>query len=223
MNTSGFQKYIPAVMVLAISTVMTTVICWGTGIAQAQQTPGMPVFGSVNVQQVMNDSKQRKADADELNGMVQGIRGVLQQLQEGGARYLTEAEIKELAGLLEKKMPTDVEKKRISELDDKGSLKAVQKQRLEQTPMPTAEQNKQLADLDGSAQKGLAILKQMSEDYARRVQDREVELNNKTVLAIKAIIAKVSKEKGISVVFDSQVAIYTANDLTDEIIKQINK
>jgi Skp family chaperone for outer membrane proteins len=223
LNTTGFQKYVPAALVLALSAVLTTFVCWGTGIAQAQQATGMPVFGNVNVQQVLNESKQRKADFEELNGLVQSMRSAMTQLNEGGARFLTDVEIKELAALLEKKTPTDVEKKRISELDDKGSLKVVQKQRLETNNAATPEQNKQLADLNTMEQKGLVVLKALSEDYARRVEAKEVELNNKTVLAIKATIGTVAKEKGISVVYDSQVAIYTANDLTDEVIKQINK
>ena len=34
---------------------------------------------------------------------------------------------------------------------------------------------------------------------------------------------EVAKQKGLAVVFDAQVAIYTANDITDDVVKRLNK
>jgi len=225
LKTSFFQRYANGIAVVGLSCILSSLMFWASGIAQAKQgnAGSAPVFGSVNTQIIANESKGRKQDMADLDKIVQTMRSVLQQLQEGGARFLTDVEIKELASLLEKPNPTDVEKKRISALEDKGILASGQKRKLELTPNPTDDQKKQFASLTESEQKGMQTIKNLAGEYDKRLGDKELELNNKTVTDIKNKISEVAKEKNISVVFDSQVAIFTANDLTEEVIKRINK
>jgi Skp family chaperone for outer membrane proteins len=191
--------------------------------AQKGAAAGPTTFGSVDVGQILNESKARQRDVAELNDLVASLRGVMQQLQDGGARFLTDAQIKTLAGLYEKKNPTEGDKKAISDLEGQAAAKSADKRRLENTANPTDEQKKQYSDLTDAEQKGQQALKNLNDEFAKRVDARDVELSNKTVASIKSIIAKVAQDKGISVVFDSKVAIYTANDITADVIKQLNK
>ena len=194
--------------------------------AQAQDkkaTPPPPAFGHVDVAQVLNESKARKRDTDELTQLATTLRTVLQDLQNANVRFLSEAEIKELATLYEKPTKTDVDKKRIAALEDSASAKNDRKRKLENTPTPTDEQQQQFGKLREAEEKGQATLKAINDDFARRVDVRQTELNNKTITDIKAVIAKIAQDKGLAVVFDSQVAIYTANDITQDVIKQVNK
>jgi Skp family chaperone for outer membrane proteins len=191
--------------------------------AQKGAAPAGTTFGSVDVGQILNESKARQKDVAELNDLVAALRGVMTQLQDGGARFLTEDQIKTLAALYEKKSPAEADKKTISDLENQAAAKSADKRRLENTANPTDEQKKQYSDLTDAEQKGQQALKNLNDEFAKRVDARDVELSNKTVTSIKGIIAKVAQEKGISVVFDSKVAIYTANDLTADVIKQLNK
>ncbi|MDX1933591.1 MAG: OmpH family outer membrane protein [Capsulimonadales bacterium] len=192
--------------------------------ARAQEKKnGAPLFGHVDVAQVLNESKARQKDVAELTQMASGLNGVLESLQNVNARFLAEAEIKELAVLYEKANKTDADKKRITALEDSGNAKAARKRNLENTANPTDEQQQQFGQLRETEEKGLAVMKAINDDFSKRINARQVELNNKTVSEIKAVIAKIAQDKGLSAVFDSQVAIWTANDITQDVIKQINK
>jgi Skp family chaperone for outer membrane proteins len=218
----AFQKYIRAVLVV-VSLGVLFGLSSPEARAQGTQPATGPKFGSVDVQRIMNESKARQRDGAELQQLVGSLREVMQKLQDSSARFLTEPEIKELAGLFEKKMPTEAEKKRISQLTDAAAIKSSTMRRLENTANATPEESKQLTDLTAAAQKGQEALKNLGGEFQRRLEAREVDLNNKTVTEIKTIIGKIAQEKGLVVVFDSAVAIYTANDITDDVIKQINK
>ena len=40
---------------------------------------------------------------------------------------------------------------------------------------------------------------------------------------MKEAIAAVAQQRGLAVVFDSKLALYTANDVTDDVLKRLNK
>lgn len=193
--------------------------------AQAFAPPapaGAAQFGSVDVGQILTDSKARQKDVVDLNSLVASLRNVMLQMQTGSARFLSEAEIREYSGLLEKATPTDADKKRITALQTGGDTKAAQLTRLENVAAPTDEQKKQFGDLTDARQKGDNVLKAIADEMGKRVDSRDAELSNKTVLDIRAVISKIAQDKGLSVVFDSKIALYTANDITADVIKQIN-
>jgi Skp family chaperone for outer membrane proteins len=211
----------------AMFMVMAALLCVVPG-AQAQDKknptpPTPPVFGHVDVALVLNESKARQRDVAELTQMASTLRGVLQSLQDANARFLTEAEIRELGGLYEKATKTDADKKRITALEDSASAKAERKRKIENTASPTEDQQQQFGQLRDAEEKGQAVLKTINDDYSKRIDARQTELNNKTVTDIKAAIGKIAQDKGLSVVFDSAAAIWTANDITQDVIKQINK
>ncbi len=189
---------------------------------QAPPATGAAQFGSVDIGQVLNDSKIRQRDAQELNELGTSFRSVVQQLQTGSARFLTEAEIREYATLLEKPTPNDNDKKRMAALQGNGDAKAAALTRLENVTAPTDEQKKQYSDLTDARQKGDQTVKTIADDMSKRFDARDVELTNKTILDIKAVIAKIAQDKGLAVVFDGKTAWYTANDITAEVIKQVN-
>lgn len=190
--------------------------------AQDKKAAG-PLFGHVDVAQVLNESKARQRDVAELTQLAGGFRKVLEELQAANARFLTEAEIKEMATLYEKVTKTDADKKRLQALEDSAAAKATRKRNLENTANPTDEQQQQFGQLRDAEEKGNNSLKAVNDDYSKKIDARQTELNNKTVGEIKNIIGKIAQDKGLSVVFDSQVAIWTANDITQDVIKQVNK
>lgn len=222
MTRNAFQKYIRAALVFAG---LGMLLALPSPEARAQNQPPATgaKFGSVDVPRIMNESKARQRDGAELQQLIGTLREVVQKLQDSSARFLTEPEIKELAALFEKKMPTEAEKKRLSQLTDAAAIKSSAMRRLENTANATPEESKQLSELTAAAQKGQESLKNLGTEFQRRLEKREVELNDKTITEIRGVIAKIAQEKGLTVVFDSAVAIYTANDITDDVIKQINK
>jgi Skp family chaperone for outer membrane proteins len=221
LTRTAFQKYIRAVLVLLM---LGSLFGASVSSARAQNTPAAgPKFGSVDIGRINAESKARLRDEQEIQQFIGNLRTVMTKLQDYSARFLSEAEIKELAGLYEKKTPTEADKKRISTLEDAAAVKSQARRRLENTANPTPDESKQLAALDDAEKKGVEALKNLNNDFQRRLDARINELSVKMTTEVKAIIAKIAQEKGLAVVFDAAVAIYTANDITDEVIKQLNK
>ena len=89
--------------------------------------------------------------------------------------------------------------------------------------MQTDVEKKRMADLTAQQQKGDGVLKAVQETYSGRLQARREDLSNKYTSLIRNVVGKIAKDKGLTVVFDSQFALYTANDITTDVIKQLNK
>lgn len=191
--------------------------------AQQNAPASAPKFGSVDIDQVVAESNARKKEIGDRNVFIRNLNGVMQRLQTGSARFLNEAEMKELAGLYEKETPTDAEKKRIAGLESLAEQRGSQLVSLQNTANLNDTQRKQLTDLTESQQRGEQSMKAVADGLRERLEQRDVQNINKILLDIKGVIGKVAQEKGLTVVFDSKVAVYTANDITADVVKQLNK
>lgn len=187
------------------------------------QNAAAPTFGSVDMARIVNEYKGRQQSVQELGTLQQALSGVLRRLDQGSGRFLTEAEMKELAALYEKPTPSDGEKQRIGALEQKGDLSQTTLRRLENIASPDDAQKKQLSDLTAAQQKGNEYLQALQGGFQQRLSVREGEIQQKISAQVKAAIAKVAQDKKISVVFPADVALYTANDLTSDVLKALNK
>lgn len=95
--------------------------------------------------------------------------------------------------------------------------------KIESTPQPTDENRRRFTELGNMRQQGDQNLQQLTNDLQERLRKREEELTTKTIGVIRDAIAAVAKTKGLTVVFDNKVAIYTNNDITADVVKQVNK
>ena len=191
--------------------------------AHAQAANTVASFGSVDFDRAVSESKARKRDLDELNTLLNTLRRVNATLQQGSAGFLNETEFKKLAALYEKDPPTEAEKKEIAQLEQAGDSRKAEVARLQSTPQPTPDQNKRLNELNGISQQGNQNLQQLSDEFQARLRKREEELTTKTIAVIREAVGVVAKTKGLAVVFDNKVALYTANDITADVVKQVNK
>ena len=219
MIRRNFQRYI------STAAIAVTVMAGGVATTTAAHAQTVTAtFGSVNIDQVVAESKQRQSDIRELQGMIENLRRVSGQLVERGGTLLTEPEMRELAGLYEKSdKATDAEKKRIAALETSADQRRGELARLEGTAQPTDAQNRRLRELSGMKQQGEQSVGGLNRDFEKRLQTREEELTTKTLAQIKEAITTVAKAKNLSVVFDTKAALYTANDVTADVIKQVNK
>lgn len=180
-----------------------------------------PAFGVVDVQRCVEESKVNIASAQQFQGMQTALNQVLDRLQRGGGAFLAAAEIKELAGLYEKAQATDAEKKRILELEGKADQKSGALKRLETTPNLNDEQKKQLEDLTGAQQAGIQSLQELQQEFQKRLQEKNRELSRKVEAEIRVAIAKVAKDKGLTLVFSTETVLYAAVDITEDVLKAV--
>jgi Skp family chaperone for outer membrane proteins len=177
----------------------------------------------VDTQRCAQESKARQASEDELRGFGQGLERALQRLAGSSSRFLPEAEMKELAALYEKEPASEGDKKRIRDLEAKGDASSAELSRLQQIPTPTDADRKKFNDLTAEQQKGDGTLQSIRDTYLARVNARREDLSVKYTNQIRDTVAKIAKDKGLTVVFDSQFALYTAVDITADVIKALNK
>lgn len=187
--------------------------------AQAQAAQ----FGVVDVNKVLNESKSRTIVSGELQRTERSYTAILQRLAQGSARFLTDAEITELAGLYEKDKPTEAEQKRISQLEEKGDQQKRELTTIQNTPKPDDAQTARFTLLNDTFEKGGASLQQLNRTLSARLQEKARTEEQKALVTVRAAVAKVAKAKGLAVVFTGDIAIYATVDITDDVVKEVNK
>jgi Skp family chaperone for outer membrane proteins len=216
LNLSVFQRYIGIGAAVAVMSV-------GAVSARAGADAPNSAYASVDMEEVAKNSKSYAKNSDDMKVFVAKLQNVNAKLGDGTAIFLVEAQMRELAGLYEKDTLTTAEKSRVSELETAGDARKAELSKLENTTAPTDENRKRYRELNDLQTAGKDTLARIVQEYQRRIQDREEQLTAKTLKEIRAAIADVAKSKSYAVVFDSKVAIYTANDITTDVIKQVNK
>ena len=143
--------------------------------------------------------------------------------QQAASLMLSASDQSELGGLLAKTSQTDADRSRISELQAKSTAAAKEYTDLQQKPNPTPADTSSLATLAGEYQASQAALQKIGDQYQAQIKTLSDKDTADFTQDVKAAISAVAKQQGLTVVFDSSVAIYTSNDITDEVVKRINK
>lgn len=175
---------------------------------------------TVDLNTLMDSSDIGKANATALDTMRSSRLELLKFIQEN--RVLTIEEAKNLrtlwlkdnqtagdkANLESLKAQIVAEEKNNIALGQKGDLKPEERTLLQQFASRSAATDSLLSQWD----------QEFTNDFQQSVQDRRVDELNKAKTAAKAV----AKANGCSLVFDSSVAVYAPNDLTDAALKAMN-
>lgn len=212
--------------VLSVLSALTVIALFGAvnpgGVARAQ-APAPVQFGMVDVGKVVNESKARQASTAELVRTEGVYQGILQRLGQGSARFLSEGEIAELARLYENQKPTEAEKKRLAALEEKSDAFKREMTTLQNTPNPDATQTARFTALNTMQDKGVESFNKLNRTLSNRLQEQVREADQKALATVRASVAKVAKAKGLAVVFTGDIAVYATLDVTEDVIKDVNK
>ena len=188
----------------------------------AQAAPsGMPLFGSVDIQKLQSQSsKKAKYDAD-LHALADRLNTAF--TTQTASIMLSKAEQTELGGLLSKANPTDTDRARIAALQGQASKAAQDLTDLQQVKTPTPADTARIAALTTQYDNGKAALSEIGDGYQAQLKALQDKDNAEFTQSVKEAIAAVAQQKGLAVVFDSNLAVYTTNDITEDVVKRINK
>lgn len=216
----AFRRFLVPALAVSAGLIVTAV----APIPPAQAAPpDAAQFGMVDVGRVLNESKGRLAASDNLQAMKQNMTAVLRRLDQGSARFIPDTAITELASLYEKAKPTDAEQKRIGQLEEQGDKQKRELTTLQNTPKMDDAQTARMAQLTDTQEKGGASLQKLVGTLEARLSDRAREADLKSLTQVRAAVARVAKAKNLSVVFTGDIAIYAVVDITDEVLKEVNK
>jgi len=182
---------------------------------------GAPVFGSVDIQKLQTESSRKAKYDTEIHALADRLSAAF--AQQTSSIMLTKAEQTELGGLLSKKAPTDADRTRVLVLQSKATKAAQELTDLQQAKAPTPADTAKIASLTTQYDAGKAALQEISDGYQAQLKALQEKDNTEFTLSVKEAIAAVAQQKGLSVVFDSGVAVYTNNDITADVVKRINK
>lgn len=214
LNRVAFQRGIRALVALA-----AVVIAFS--IATPARAQGQ--FAIVNFRKCATEAKFKQELDAKFAELRKRLEAVFQKLKDANAVFLSPAEIKELAGLYEKPQPNDAEKKRIETLQQIADQRAGAARRLDNTATPTDEQKKELEKLAQMQQDGAAALQEVGNDFSKRVETQGTDFEEQLSAKVKEAVAAVAKEKNLLIVFDSNVVVYAAADITPDVIKILQK
>lgn len=188
--------------------------------AQAAPAGGV-TFGSVDINKLQTQSTRRAQDDQDLHSLADRLDKAFKQ--QAASIILTREEQTELGGLLSKAKPTEADRARIAILQSQATKAAQDLTDLQQKKDPTPADTTRLATLTDQYQRGQQALQDVGADYQAQLKALSDKDSAAFTLSVREAIAAVAQQRGLAVVFTSDVAVYTANDITEDVVKRINK
>ena len=189
--------------------------------AAAPAAGTQPVFGSVDINKLQQDSSRKAKYDTDLRALADRLDTTF-KLQ-AQSLMLSAADQNELGTLLNTPRPTDAQRAQVTALQTKAAGNAAQLTDLQQKKDPTPADTAQLGVLTDMATAGQKIVQDVGTGYQAQLKKLSDDDNAAFTQSVKDAIAATARERGMTMVFTSDVAVYTTNDITDDVIKRINK
>jgi len=188
---------------------------------QAAPSAGSVQFGSVDVQKILTGYTKKATLDSQISAISQEFNGRFKQ--QVNSAMLNKEEQTRLGTLLAKPNPTDAERSQVTVLQAKSTRDSQDLASLQQKKDLTDTDKTRLNTLIQQQQAGQDALAEVKDGYEQQLKARADQLSAQLSENVKTTIRTIAERHGLSVVFDSQVAIYTANDITEEVLKTLNK
>jgi Skp family chaperone for outer membrane proteins len=212
LNRSGklVKSLLPLLVGLAIAA--------AAGAARADTAPA---FGSIDLGKVQSGYTKR----GDLEKSIQDLADRLQAAMkvQSTSDMLNLAQQKQLGDLLSKPNQSDADRAAETTLQNQSRADASELATLQQKQNLTDTERARLDVLTKEQQAGKTAIDQINSDYTDQLHQQQDKVSTQFTDLVRQAIAAVAKDKGLAVVFDSSVAVYTANDITDDVLKRLNK
>lgn len=177
-------------------------------------------FGGVDLGRILA-GYSKKADLDsQIQALNQKLQSQFNAQQ--NSPLLTREQITRLGTLVSKSPRTDAETAELTSLQQQAAASAQELTTLQQKANATDADKARLTTLTTQLQAGQQALQEISASYTTQVQAEQDKLSARLSDQVKAAIAAVAQQRGLAAVFNSQYAVYTANDITDEVLRRLN-
>ncbi len=182
---------------------------------------GTSAFGMVDLKRVVDEYDQRKALEAQLQQMRDQMRAKLQW--RANNLLLEEAEISEYENLASISNPTEQQKQRMQQIEQKSRQLNEELSQLRQKNPPTEQDTQRINQLTAIENRNREALMQLQDQFEQQLNARRDEMINQMLQDIRKAVAAVAQEKKLAVVFDSTQVLYASNDITGDVIKRLNK
>jgi Skp family chaperone for outer membrane proteins len=180
-----------------------------------------PIFASVDLDKLSAGYEKGKQIEDQLMAMQESLKKKL--VLRDTNKMLTNDEFKQLVDLQSKATPTPEDTKKIDDILASSISRDKEFQALQQKPNATDADRTRMDELAKQEKAGEDALKVDQAAYTDQFQKKRDELQKSAAQEVDSAISVVAKEKGIALVFSKGVVLYSNNDITDDVVKKLNK
>lgn len=177
--------------------------------------------GVVDLNKVIQTSALGKANTAKLNAAVTARRGLVEFVRT--YKVLTADQAKTIRDLTLKENITDQEKQQLEKA--KQDVIASDKRRsdlMQKGANLTDDEKRVLSEFAQRAQMMGDMLEEWNGDFNSQLTQIQQDLQNQTIDRAKQALGEVAKAQSFTLVFETNVAPYAANDLTDAVVKQMD-
>lgn len=199
---------------------VAAILGWQASVwAQARNAPGG--FGVVDLKRVVDEYEQRRVLESQLQQMRDQLRARLQW--RANNLLLEEAEITEYEQLSSITNPTEQQRQRMQQIEQKSQQLNRELSELRQKNPPSEQEVQRINQLTAIENRNRESLLQKQEQFEQELNTRREEMINQMLQEIRKAVAAVAQEKGLAVVFDSSFVLFASNDITSDVIRRLNR
>lgn len=191
------------------------------GLTAGAWAQGQSTFGMVDLKRVVDEYEQRKTLESQLQQMRDQMRAKLQW--RANNLLLEEAEITEYENLASITNPTDQQKQRMQQIEQKSQQLNQELSQLRQKNPPSEQEVQRINQLTAIENRNKETLMRMQDEYEQQLNTKRDEMINQMLQDIRKAVAAVAQEKKLAVVFDSTQVLYASNDITSDVIRRLNR
>lgn len=194
----------------------------GLGLMASSGFQGGPEkFAVVDMNKVMNDSKRGQTTRNSLQANFRQRTGILEFLNVNDVA--TEQQATQLRQMSLKDPKSDAETKAIEALKDDIKKAVKEFNDLNQKNPLTPEDRNKLEAFNGRRNTiKEKIIPTMQKEFDDEFNEMNRKMQGDLLTAAKAAVKEVAGKKAVTMVFESSVVMFSANDLTDDAIKAMD-
>lgn len=208
-----------------ITVVSSIVLCLALALgASGQGSKSGSTFATVDLQKINAEYKARQLALADFQSLNTKYQAMLQRRDD--MWLLTDDEQKQIDAIVDKgAAATDADKAKRAELEKKASTLSDEYKALISKPEKdlTADDRQKIQDKQAIYNKAKTEFASLKDDLSAKLAQSDKENSAKLLDTLRKAVAKVAEQKNVSIVFDSQIALYAGSDLTDPVIAELNK
>jgi Skp family chaperone for outer membrane proteins len=177
--------------------------------------------GAIDMNRVLQESALGAQHTRRLNDELRLRRELLDFVNT--YRVLTMEQAQRIRELTLKANATEQERSELQRIRQDVIASDRRRNEISQRSTLTEADRALLQDFANRAQTMAATMERWNDEFSRELSELEQNLSNEAVARARAALSQVARAQGFTIVFESRLAPYAANDLTDATIRAMNE
>jgi Skp family chaperone for outer membrane proteins len=178
-------------------------------------------FANCDVEKVFNVSNLTKENSDQLQRYGAKRVDILKFL--GANRAMSPADTQTYADLELLAKPSDAETQKLNAIIAAAEKENAAQNDLIQKANPTADDQIKISSYRDKNRVNTEFTQKLEAKYDSDIREQQTKLKNDALDKVRKTIADLARKQGYSIVFNIDSAPFAANNLTDEVVKEVNK